>query len=442
MIIDPQKMSDYESNCQKLKFYLGEELSSWLFSPQARVEAGLDIPRLPTNKGATVVLFRGCKPSSCIADGFALPFRWRQGGDSADSQAPASIFAEAERVRDMLEAHLQEKDPGLSLQDWWLDLNLGHSGLNLKRFEATSESAAVPLAAGLLLALRGGHPSANVLSTGAIDNDGYIYSVNGYAQKLAAADILMPQSANAKRLFFVPPADFANARVDAQKYDIKLESFDANRPFYDTMETILSYMDQAPNADAPLNAHIAYANRLHLVRNSRDRSTYYKRYIVERLGSQTPKPTTIENLHKLLLPVSLYPENSMLSMAILKPRAVHLVCSRQSHKHFGELKKFAENIGIESVEQTLLPIEEQAVEPADIAKLTQWLSADLEGQCAVDFTPGNREMLAAVLAAGINSQAKLLYIRHSVVSGSNSVEYGSEQLVELNLPGANYHQIL
>lgn len=422
-------------DCRRLRFTLGDLLSSWLFTDDARQQEKLDPPSLPTDTGAVVVLFRRSDSLDfpCIAKGFGLPFRWRCDETPRNSCVPQSMIDESIRIRNMLEKQLQKKDPQFSLQSWWLDLHIGHEGISLRQLPFRCESAAIPLAAGLLLAIRDGRPSTNVLATGAIDNAGYIYSVDGYEEKLAAADALLPSGQ--KRLFFVPPADFTVARTVASTRDITLKTFDVNRPFYETLDSLLLEMDQPPEPAADLSTHISHANRLHLARNMFQRSDYYKKFIVEKRGEKIAQEQSFaqnllsQSIEKLLLPVSLFPDNTMLSLAILKPKAVRLVVSGESNKHVDMLREFAQRLGISSEKPFLIPIEKEPISVSQIRELTEWL-ADCKGQRVVDFTPGTREMLAAVLIAGINSKAKLVYIRHKTLPEINSIQYGTEELVE------------
>ncbi len=387
---------------------------------------GMPAPKLPTGRGALVVLFRASESLGApIAEGFGLPFVWRSEGDSAQSLAPEALIRKAAEIRELLSQHLKK-----DLSSWWLDLNIRSRGLSLRKMELGVESAAVPLAAGLWLAVNDGQPGTQVLSTGAIDSNGYIRSVEGYSEKIDAAHRLLPHPEKDRRIVYVPPADFPDAVAHTEATHLTLKTFDVNRPIWQSLQGLLVDMDQPPALDAPLPSRIAYANRPHLARVMSARSKFYKEQLVEELGAQVQMPTSLQhaNIQRLLLPVSLYPDNAMLSLSILRPEAVMLVVSESSRTNVDDLTRFATKLGVQKVEEHVLPIEHRAVAEEDIAQLCAWLEQAPSASRVVDFTPGTREMLAAVLAAGINTHAALVYVRHSMLPNSNSIEYGTETL--------------
>ncbi len=417
-----ETLTRHQTHTNRLRICLGDELCSWMLKSEARKELGLETPRIPTDKGSLVVLFkRSERLEGCIAKGYGLPFIWRQSGDPSNSRAPQAMIEKANRIKSFL---------GSSYANWWVDLHISATGISLRNLEMEVESAAVPLAAGLLLANNEGQPSPFVLSTGAINEEKYIDTVDGYEEKLLAVDTLIPVG-ESDRFFYVPSADLSIARKAAKNLGstVTIKAFEVNNPFNRVMGSLLIDMDQKPLPSASFETHRLYANRPHIV-FSPTRSSYYKKYLVRTIGEKVPKPPELRNatVQKLLLPVSLRPDNTFLSLAIHRPEAVNFVVSNSSRKQLDKVSEFASSLGIKSITHKLVPIEDEAVQVSTIQDLQQWLEGAPQEGRVVDFTPGTREMLAVVVAAGIASQAHLVYVRHSMVPETNRIEFGTEEL--------------
>lgn len=443
--ISIERLQQNESHLPDFARALDYHLASWLLSPQTKEQLFAEapqikehfpqtknaIPQMPTEKGSVLVLFERKDHffPQYIAEGFALPFRWQQ--DPSDQmRLPEAIHKEAERIRKAVLAHFKP-----SQKEWYLSLPEELDHLDLSGLSLNAESAGLPLAASLLLAMRDGQPGTTVLSTGAINDEGYLVSVDGYAQKLAAAALLFPSEDKKQRIFFAPPADFLKAKKHAEESGIRLETLQANEPVWKHLEKLLVELDQPPAPDTSLDTHLSYANRQHMTSNSSKRSEHYKQHIVRRLG-ESKRPERFCYPDRLLLPVSLFPDNAMLSLAALQPKEVCFVTSEESKKRsLDALLAFAEQLGIKVCSDLgHIEIETREVSQDDIQRLADWLKGAKEGGAVVDFTPGTREMIAACILAGLQSHAKLVYARHRFLH--NTVEYGTEEFVQIEPPSS------
>jgi len=61
------------------------------------------------------------------------------------------------------------------------------------------------------------------------------------------------------------------------------------------------------------------------------------------------------------------------------------------------------------------------------------LACATPGHAVVDITPGTREGLAICLLAARASGARIVYVKHQNIEKTNSIQYGTEELINLDL---------
>lgn len=411
-------------------------LAPWLIDPARREELGVNRPRIPGEQGSLVALFCKKEPLPALASGFGLPLRWST-NKPARPRLPAEILERAEHVKALLNS------PG-----WYLDLAL--PGYDLSELRMPAESIDVPLAVGLKLALLGGSPSPYVLSTGKIEN-GYVEAVDGIAEKVKAADDLLQQDPLYKdsnrpgRRLFVPSGNVREAEEAIEKLSeskrppIHVESFLAGKKLEKNLKTMLAYLDQPP-LEQSIEALIDFANRPHITSDPPRRGDLYKEYLVRALGASIREDKDRylsewpewQEVGRLLLPVSIYTDNAILSLVTHRPKEVAFVFSKESERKNKEaLLALAQELGIKPF-PVLLPIEERDVSLEDIQKMAKWLATCPQGERMVDLTPGTREMSTAVMVAGEAVKAHIVYFWHKNDENSNRILYGTERVSRIH----------
>lgn len=401
--------------------YLGDKLAPWLLP-------GFDAPRLPNDPGSAVLLFRGERDP--LAPGFALPVIWLRGHRPAAPRLPNAILEQAGRVVRFLH-----------VSGYYLDLHPcidAHYGL--AELPLTTESVALPLALALRLATLPdgpGRPSPCVLATGALNEDGYVSTVDGYEHKVPLAARLMAPDAEGHRWLFVPQADLGAAKEEAKRARTELDVLGLRGEVPDCLGAALARLDAEPPDAATLEDLCEYGNRPHVRASYPVRSSFYARRLAQALGARLAESPewplrSALAVERLLLPVSLAPDNALLSVAAIRPRELKLITTSKSLRAASVVADKARSWGVEVTDNLKVFIEERDVRAEDVQAAVAWLSE--RRPSVVDFTPGTREVLALCVEAGRQAGSDRVYVKLDYFD-DNRPRFGTERLRVLPTAG-------
>jgi hypothetical protein len=151
--------------------------------PESYRQVWQQLPQLPATFGSCWVVFATDRqlPLELLCPAFVLPLRWVQ-GQPHSPRLPAGLIRLAADVVEVLAAHGQ-----LESGDWGLALGEELGELDLSEMPLDCDSGWASLAAGLLVAARGGSPNPRIWATGSWDDGDGIRPVEFLSEKLDLA---------------------------------------------------------------------------------------------------------------------------------------------------------------------------------------------------------------------------------------------------------------
>jgi hypothetical protein len=166
-------------------------------------------PELPIERGSCWPIFVNQSPETycLLRKSMPLPLRWAE-HQNHDDRLPDSLLELAERVK----ADLTPEFPEVGRNVWGLHHAVPHPPDLGSIKSIQPNSAWVSLAAGLVIAVKGGRPDPGVWASGAWTSRGWIDRVGDVEEKVAvAADF-------GARMVFVPEQNRYDGLVAADKY--------------------------------------------------------------------------------------------------------------------------------------------------------------------------------------------------------------------------------
>jgi len=405
---------------------------------RAHTERFLSEPLLPTDKGACNPIFvavpahlgvdQDALRKSALREAFFLPLEWRQASED-DSGLPPELIALARRVR---------QDLGLTT-GWslWRNASTGLRRVDLSGLKPTCDSAWASLYVGLRLVRDGLRPKANVAVSAGWQSDEGVKEIGGIGEKCAVA------KAFGCGVFFTTPAQIETLRAQgsaACALDMRALLVDEREP-HKALAALLHEMTVPPSRSegASLDLRLRYANG-DWGRERPKREGYIIKEVTADLAADiahqsasTREAKAVAGQPDRQVIVASSPSASLLSILLLRPKAVLILHTDQYLEHYHELPSNIRRHAAKELEG--IEIEAHRVDPDGFESIRSQVRCFLStaARAVVDVTGGKKGMTAAAALAGFDAGAVVVCVdQENPGLGGHGV--GSEQMRVVAMP--------
>lgn len=327
-----------------------------------------------------------CAPrGDWIAEGVVLPFVWLHTPEAPDAHADG-LASIATQIKAALGGELRVAVSGWTLHPHHTIKNLWRALGAALNF--TFDSGFVSLAAALYLATLDATSSPLIFASAGWHVQHGLTRVEGLGAKIDAIAALQRSPDEPLPTLFVSPQDFYEHEALAAARGVTLRALGGepgqaqSAKFLDVIKPMLSLLDAAPPADAPLQEHIGYANRPY-----RDARSYYDAHICAPLA-RALRDADAARPALMLVFLSKTISVARFMTHLIRPQRLIVLASEQTLASFDKFKWTIQNDDLR-IDVDLYP----APIPDDLSAYRAWMTGFLDAEqtargCVIDLTSG------------------------------------------------------